>query len=127
MKNRYLAWLLVAASGCGTATTPTASSTDAVETATPVAFNVADAPVVEFEAPGMHCEACAATIVETLREKPGVIDVKADAETKIVTVAVEEPAFEADAAIAAIADAGFGEATLVEEVEPVEPAADNAG
>lgn len=94
-----------------------------------VVFNADGAPVVEFEAPDMECEACAATIVDTLRNKPGVIDAKADPISKIVTVAVEEESFQPDTVIAAIEDAGYGEATLVEEVAPIEAEkpAENAG
>lgn len=123
--KRCLPWLLVLLAGCGSATTTRSASES-----TPVVFNAVGAPVVEFEAPAMHCESCAATVVAALREKPGVVDVKADSGTGIVSVAVEEAAFTPDTAIAAIADAGFGEATLVEEAAPTEseePAADNAG
>lgn len=124
--KRHLVWLLLAAAGCGApATSTTASDTD--DPTTPVVFNAGGAPVVEFEAPVMHCEACAATIVQALRDKPGVVDAKADAESKIVTVAIEESSFDPETAIAAIADAGFGEATLVEEVAPVESVTDPAG
>jgi copper chaperone CopZ len=115
--KRYLVWLTLAAIGCSEA--PPSS----------VVFNAVGAPVVEFEAPVMHCEACAATIVETLRDKPGVVDAKADPVSKIVTVAIKEESFEPETVIAAIEDAGFGEATLVEEVAPIEAEkpADNAG
>lgn len=99
--------------GCGSA-----PSADVSAEVTQVVFNEAGAPVVEIEAPGMHCENCAASIVEALREKPGVVDVKADAKTKLVSVAVEEADFKADDAIAAISEAGFGEATMVEDVAP---------
>jgi copper chaperone CopZ len=115
--KRYLVWVTLAAIGCAEA--PPSS----------VVFNAAGAPVVEFEAPVMHCEACAATIVETLRDKPGVVDAKADPVSKIVTVAIKEESFEPETVITAIDDAGFGEATLVEEVAPIEEEkpADNAG
>ena len=96
---------------------------------TSIVFNVSGAPVVEFEAPVMHCEACAATIVEALRDKPGVVDAKADPVSKIVTVAIKEESFEPETVVAAIEDAGYGKATLVEEVAPIESEkpADNAG
>lgn len=79
-------------------------------TVTQVAFNANGAPVVEFKAPGMHCEFCAATIVGVLQDKPGVVDVMADAETKVVTVAIKEGDFESETIVAAIADAGFANA-----------------
>lgn len=92
----------------GSDTKDTAAKIDV--TVTQVAFNAGGAPVVEFEAPGMHCEFCAATIVGVLQDKPGVVDVMADAETKVVTVAVEESEFQSETIVAAIADAGFAEA-----------------
>ena len=126
--KRHLVWLLLAAVGCGgTPSSVTTSGTS--ELATSVVFNADGAPVVEFEAPDMECEACAATIVEALRKKPGVRDAKADPESKIVTVAIKQDSFEPQTVIAAIEDAGYGEATLVEEVAPieVEESSDNAG
>ncbi|MEO0531006.1 MAG: heavy-metal-associated domain-containing protein [Planctomycetota bacterium] len=132
-----LSWLVLAIAvvGCGTPATENTSAPAGDEAATPagsgakpagsdskgsaskedvtvtqVAFNADGAPVVEFEAPGMHCEFCAATIVGLLKDKPGVVDVMADAETKVVTVAVEEAEFESEKIVEAIADAGFAEA-----------------
>lgn len=121
LKNRQqssVAWTLsavalLAFAGCGSAPT-----VDVSAEVTPAVFNEVGAPVVEIEAPGMHCENCAASIVEALRDKPGVIDVKADAETKLVSVAVVASEFQPDDAIAAIDEAGFGDAALVEEVAP---------
>ena len=49
-----------------------------------------------------------------MKDQPGVVDVKADAETKLVSLAVEaKTEFDAEAAVAAIDEAGFGEASLV--------------
>ncbi len=127
--KRQFAWLLLAAIGCGGAPTSSVTTSGTSEMTSSVVFNADGAPVVEFEAPDMECEACAATIVDTLRRKPGVVDAKADPVSKIVTVAVEEESFEPATVIAAIEDAGYGEATLVEEVAPIEgeKPAENAG
>lgn len=121
MSRFFYGILLAAASiGCGT---PVNDTGVAASAATPVEFNVTGAPVVELEAPGMDCEACAARICKVVKANPGVVDVKADAVTKVVSVAVSEAEFESDSAIEAIAEAGFGEATLVEAVvETVEAA-----
>ena len=120
--------------GCGEAPTSDVSTDAATETAvggsdatgsdskgsgsaaktTAVVFNLAGAPVVEFEAPKMHCEACEANVRKALLAEVGVLDVKADAESGLVQVAVDESTFETDTAIQAIADAGFGEALLRE-------------
>lgn len=86
---------------------------------TPASFNLQDAPVVEYKAPEMHCVVCAASIVKAMKEKPGVVDVKADPETKIVSVAIDKSKFESNSAIDAVAEAGFGEATPLEDKLPV--------
>jgi copper chaperone CopZ len=127
--KRHVAWLALAVIGCGGSPSSSVTTDGGSEMTTNVVFNAKGAPVVEFEAPVMHCEACAATIVEALRDKPGVVDAKADPESKIVTVAIKEEVFEPETVIAAIEDAGFGDATLVEEVAPIESEkpADNAG
>lgn len=101
--KRFLPLLLLAAVGCGTPAAPS------VET-TAVAFNPEGAPVVEFEAPGLHCENCAASLRKSLDDLAGVVDVKADADTKSVKVAINEAEFDRDAAVAAIAESGFGAA-----------------
>ncbi|QDT68445.1 Heavy-metal-associated domain protein [Planctomycetes bacterium MalM25] len=90
--------------------------------ATLVSFNPDGAPVAEFEAPGMHCEMCAAKIVQVMKEKPGVVDVKADAGTKILSVAYSDDEFESDFAIEAVSEAGFGKATPVEGASEDTPA-----
>lgn len=132
--SRFFGILLVAAAiGCGTPAydTGVVASSEAIDESvtvdvevTPVEFNLTGAPVVELDAPGMHCEVCAASIVKAIKSKPGVVDVKADAETKVVSVAVSETEFESDFAIEAIAEAGFGEATLIDTVEPIEDEAE---
>lgn len=79
--------------------------------ATLVSFNAADNAVVEFKAPGMHCKMCAAEVVKALKETKGVVDVKADPETKVVEVAIDEAEFDRNDAVAAINSTGFGEST----------------
>ena len=49
---------------------------------------------VTYEIPGIHCMHCVHTIKMELGELPGVTSVEADASTKIVAVAYEEPADE---------------------------------
>jgi copper chaperone CopZ len=127
MKTQFM-WLLAAAAmvGCGSA--PEAPSVTPLKV-TPVAFTEVGDPIVEFEAPVMHCEACAATIVSALKEKKSVVDASANPETKIVSVTFSQQGFNPEASIAAgevvaaIADAGFGEATPVNEVAPVQEVA----
>lgn len=110
----------------GSDSKPAGSASKASVEATLVSFNPDGAPVAEFEAPGMHCEMCAAKIVQVMKEKPGVVDVKADAGTKIVSVAYADDEFESDFAIEAVAEAGFGEATPVEAAAAEETPAEEA-
>lgn len=101
--------------GCGygpteeSATTTSAKST--VVEVTPAAFNVDGAPTVEIGV-DMHCGGCAAGVCDTLRDLPGVVDVKADPDTDIATVAVDEAEFDADATIAALVEANYADAVL---------------
>ncbi|MEN0109850.1 MAG: heavy-metal-associated domain-containing protein [Planctomycetota bacterium] len=156
MKNNR--WAIAALSlttlaGCGESTvSPTAAVDDAVEAvgavvstieATPIkltalSYSETGDPIVDFYTPGMHCEACAATITKRLGEQDAVVDVSADAETKVVRVTFVKDGFNAEEsmaageAVAAIADAGFGEATPIDPVaesvdEPAAPAAESAG
>lgn len=126
---RFIAcFMVVLLVGCGQAVSTSEVEAPAIEVITTAAeFNADGAPTVEFSAPGMHCEVCAAGVCDALREQPGVVDVKADAEKKVVTVAVEQASFEPATVIDAIAEANFGEATLVEEAtEATAPEAEEA-
>jgi copper chaperone CopZ len=97
--------------GCSNATNVPADTS--AKSATPVAFNVAGAPTVEFSAPDMMCpESCAVKVKEILSEQPGAKEVVVDFDSKTATVAVEEGKFDADAAIAALVDHGFDHSTL---------------
>jgi len=80
---------------------------------TPAAFNVAGAPTVEFSVPDMMCEVgCAAKVREILSEQPGTREVLVDFEAKTATVAIEEGAFDAGAAVAALVDHAFEHSEL---------------
>ena len=127
------ALVAVVALGCGqqaveTVETSPTSASDAVT----LVFNEAGAPTVDFDVPNMHCEAmCVPKVRATLESQPGVVDVKVDLETKVATVAVEEGAFDADAAIEALAAADFPESALRSDgpalIAPTEqPAGDSA-
>lgn len=101
---RYLALFLLVAVGCGqSGTTPVSTETAVV---TP-AFNTGNLPTVQFSVPDMHCEACAGKVQETLAATPGVKEVKTDLSSKVVTVAVEQDAFDEAKATEALAAADF--------------------
>jgi copper chaperone CopZ len=93
--------------GCGQqpAKMPKATA-DAVK---PVAFNVAGAPTVEFNAPDMMCpEGCGEKVKEILSEQPGAKEVFVDFDAKVAKVAVSDDGkFDKDAAVAALVDHGF--------------------
>jgi copper chaperone CopZ len=111
--------------GCGEAPVSNGPSTAAIvgSSVEPVAFNTAGAPTVEFDVPGMHCEhMCAPKVRETLAAQPGVVDVKVDIDTKVVTVAVESDKFDAEKAIAALVEADFEDTTL--HAEAADPKTD---
>jgi len=92
------------------------------QAATPVAFNVAGAPTVEFSAPDMMCpESCAVKVKEILSEQPGAKEVVVDFDSKTATVAIEEGKFDADAAIAALVDHGFDHSTLKSDAKEANP------
>jgi copper chaperone CopZ len=83
---------------------------------THVAFNVTDAPTVEFSVPDMMCPtSCVAKTKEILSQQPGAKDVRVDFDTKTATVAIEAGRFDAAQAIAALVDHGFDHSTLKSE------------
>jgi copper chaperone CopZ len=89
------------------------------KTVTPAVFNVGGAPTVEFSMPDMMCpEGCGEKTKEILSEQPGAKEVVIDFESKTATVAVEEDAFDAEAAIAALVDHGFEHSTLKSDAAP---------
>ena len=81
--------------------------------ATPVAFNVANAPTIEFSVPDMMCpEGCGEAMREILAEQDGVKDVKIDFPSKLAVVAVDQEKFNTDKALAELIDHGFDNSTL---------------
>lgn len=100
-----LAALLIV--GCGEKpVAPPSTTTTAVQ---PAAFNASGAPTVEFSAPDMMCpEGCGTKVKEILSGQPGAKDVVVDFDAKTAKVAVDKDGrFDANAAIAALADHGF--------------------
>ena len=91
-----------------------------------VAFNPDNAPTVEFDVPGMHCEVCVSKIQKTLAEQAGVVDVQLDLETKSAVVAIDETIFDANGAVESLVAADFKDAVLralaAEEEATEEPA-----
>lgn len=115
-----LALLIVAFVGCadsGVPTTETANVEAENTEATPVAFNVAGAPTVQFSVPDMVCESCSAAVHETLAAVPGAKEVTVDLEKKVATVAIDRAAFQQQAALAALLDKQFSHAKVLEPSE----------
>lgn len=109
-----LAAAVVLTTGCQSqqSTTLEESSTQA----TPVAFNVADAPTVTFSVPDMMCEfSCVEQVKEALSSQPGVNEVQVDFAAKRATVAVDPDKFDAEAAIATLVDYQFTNSQLIED------------
>jgi copper chaperone CopZ len=98
----------------GCAENPTAPvATPEAPAAQPVVFNAGGNPTVEIDVPGLHCEHCSATACELLKDVEGVVDVKADPETKKATIAVKDGEFDSEAA-RTVLEEQFGEATVVD-------------
>ncbi|WP_425397640.1 heavy-metal-associated domain-containing protein [Aeoliella sp.] len=109
---------IVTSTGCSDLMQTETVAVDAIPAAQPVvvAFNEDDNPTIEFNVPGLHCEHCAASACELVKAIDGVVDVQANAETKLVTVAVKDKDFDSDKA-RKVLEEQFGEATLVESEE----------
>jgi copper chaperone CopZ len=87
-----------------------ARKSPAVESAgiTATSFNTAGAPTVEFSVPDMMCpEGCGEKVKEILAEQPGAKDVLIDFPAKTAKVAVDKDKFDANQAVAALADHQF--------------------
>jgi copper chaperone CopZ len=94
--------------GCGRVDEPSNVKTLA-------AFNNVGAPTVEFTLPDMMCEdGCALAVEEILERQPGAKEVQVDFEGKTAVVAIEEGAFDAEQALAALVDKGFDHSALKE-------------
>lgn len=102
-----LAAVLILTVGCSQ---PSAEQSGKLSSSiTPVAFNTAGAPTVEFSAPDMMCpEGCGVKVKEILSEQPGAKEVIVDFDSKTATVAIDSDGkFDANAAVAALVDHGF--------------------
>jgi len=80
---------------------------------TPVSFNTAGAPTVEFSVPDMMCpEGCGAKVKEILSEQPGAKDVLVDFPAKTAKVAIDKDKFDVKQAVAALKDHQFKNSAL---------------
>lgn len=136
MRSFFCLLTLIAIAGCAEeqatpvaagnrSATVDASLPEADLEVTEIAFNAVGAPTIDISVPGMMCpHGCAPKVHEALAGQPGVLDVKVVYETKTATVAVEEGAFDANAAIAILEDEyGFTGSSLVETTAKPESAA----
>jgi copper chaperone CopZ len=121
MKSDCAKYLLLAVvvgiAGCAdtkVATNDAAKSEVEMPEAQPAAFNTAGAPTVQFSVPDMVCESCSEAVHSTLATQPGAKEVVVDLEKKVATVAVDEAAFNEEAAVAALLDKQFTKAKLME-------------
>ena len=104
--------VLILAVGCSQSNQQTG---DISKSTTPVSFNTAGAPTVEFSVPDMMCpEGCGAKVKELLSEQPGAKDVFVDFPNKTATVAVDKDKFDAKKAIASLVDHQFNHSALKE-------------
>ena len=72
------------------------------------------APTASLHVPNMHCEfSCVEKVKQVLADQKGVKEVKIDFKTKTATVAIDEAAFDADGAIAALVDFQFMDSELI--------------
>ena len=102
--------VLVLAAGCSQSNQQAA---DVSQSATPVSFNTAGAPTVEFTVPDMMCpEGCGEKVKEILSGQPGAKDVLVEFDSKTVKVAVDKDKFDAKQAIAALVDHQFKNSAL---------------
>src|SRR5215210_7133030 len=102
--------VMILAAGCSQSSQPAG---DLSKSTTPVSFNTAGAPTVEFTVPDMMCpEGCGAKVKEILAEQPGAKDVLVDFPAKTAKVAVDKDKFDARQAIAALVDHQFKNSAL---------------
>ncbi|MEM6329746.1 MAG: heavy metal-associated domain-containing protein [Planctomycetota bacterium] len=103
--------------GCGKA--PVANEAPAFEPGdeaevTLANFNPDGLPTVSIEVPSIHCKRCAASVEECLVGQPGVEQVVVDVEAKTAMLAIDQASFDTDAAIAALAEAKWSDAAVVD-------------
>jgi copper chaperone CopZ len=118
--------VLILAVGCSQQSQQTG---DLSKSTTPVSFNTAGAPTVEFNVPDMMCpEGCGAKVKEILSGQPGAKDVLVDFPAKTAKVAFDKDKFDAKKAVAALKDYQFKNSTLKDAtastLAPSSPAAD---
>src|SRR5882757_2418511 len=102
--------VLILAAGCSQSSQQTG---DLSQLTTPVSFNTAGAPTVEFSVPDMMCpEGCGAKVKEILSEQPGAKDVLVDFPAKTAKVAVDKDKFNSKQAVAALKDHQFKNSAL---------------
>jgi copper chaperone CopZ len=110
--TRFIGFVAVLVLSVGCSQTNEQSS-DISKSTTPVSFNTAGAPTVEFSVPDMMCpEGCGAKVKEILSEQPGAKDVLVDFPNKTATVAVDKDRFDAKQAVAALVDHQFKHSAL---------------
>ncbi len=104
---------LVLVTGCQNDQGTTPEASPMVEAA-PAVFNAAGAPTASLYVPGMYCEfSCVEKVKQVLGEQAGVKEVAVDFKSKIVTVAIDPSAFNADGAVAALVDYQFMDSELI--------------
>jgi copper chaperone CopZ len=102
--------VLILAAGCSQSSQQTG---DISKSTTPVSFNAANAPTVEFSVPDMMCpEGCGAKVKEILAGQPGAKDVLVDFPAKTAKIAVDKDKFDAKKAVAALKDYQFKNSAL---------------
>src|SRR6476646_4124559 len=102
--------VLILAVGCSQSNQQTG---DISKSTTPVSFNTAGAPTVEFSVPDMMCpEGCGAKVKEILSGQPGAKDVFVDFPAKTAKVVVDKDKFDAKEAVAALKDHQFKNSAL---------------
>ncbi|HVT27449.1 MAG TPA: heavy-metal-associated domain-containing protein [Lacipirellulaceae bacterium] len=112
--TRYVGFasILILVLGCSQQPSST-KTTDVSKSTTPVVFNAAGAPTVEFSVPDMMCpESCAPKVKEILSKQPGAKEVIVDFPSKTATVAIDKSKFDPKQAIAALVDHQFDHSTL---------------
>ena len=124
MKRFALLTAVLMVMGCSSEKVKVATEEPATEVVV-AAFNTEGAPTIAFSVPDMMCEdSCVPTVEKTLAEQPGVKDVDVDLESKTATVAVDEGAFDADKAVAALVDLQFTETKRITADEAAKAKAD---
>jgi copper chaperone CopZ len=117
--NRILAAMAILVSVIGCSQAPISES-QTEKHLTPVVFNTAGAPTIEFSAPDMMCpDGCGEKVKEILSGQPGAKEVMIDFDNKKAIVAVEAAdKFDANVALAALVDHGFKNSSLKAEASP---------